>query len=95
MPSIKLQLTDEEMKEIAEIWKINKERLRKDVRKKIGWNALEDFLADILRFGLDKASDDPVTFIKTLREERDPLFVKEKKEHSVKRVRQDWSKGYA
>ena len=56
---------------------------------------MEDFLADLLRFGIDKASDDPVGFIRMIRENKDPLFAAPGKKSAPSRASTEWKKAYA
>ncbi|GEM_PF-5110396 len=74
MAIIKMPLNDREKKELEDIWKVNLERINKEVLERIGWKTIEDFCADVFRFGMDKASEDPKSFIRKVREEKDPIF---------------------
>lgn len=86
MAIIKMPLNDKEKKELEDIWKINLERINKDVLERIRWKTIEDFCADVFRFGMDKASEDPKSFIRKVREEKDPIFkpLKSKPQKSLK-----------
>jgi hypothetical protein len=95
MVVIKLNIKSNEKAEIDKIWRVTKDCLRREVMHRIGWNKVEDFLADILRYGLTKASDDPVTFIKMVREEKDPVFVERQKIEKRKKFEEEFKKAYA
>lgn len=96
MKEIKIALTDEEMEEIEYIWKLNQERIRKEILEKINWNRAEDFVGDVFRYGMDKVSEDPKGFIRMKREEKDPLFAEMKKaSQPVKRTKEEWKTAYA
>ncbi|MEW5760296.1 MAG: hypothetical protein AB1779_05985, partial [Candidatus Thermoplasmatota archaeon] len=107
LPKIQIPITLKEKKAFEKIWKVTKERLRKEIMKRIGWNKMEDFLVDVLRFGMDKASEDPKSFVRQVREERDPIFVDRKRKEvkkgsrKVERLKtvskkvEEWEKAYA
>lgn len=74
MAAIKIDLTDKEMRELREIRKINLKRIRSEVLKKIGWDSLEDFCADVFRRGMNEACKDPKSFVRDVRDKKDPIF---------------------
>lgn len=88
------------MNQINGIWKVNKKRIKKEVLKVMRWNTKEDFLADVLRLGMRDAMNDPKTFIRIVRDEMDPIFVKVKeketeKAETPKNLWEGWGKAYA
>lgn len=93
---VKIKLSKEELRTLKEIWEINKKYINREVMKKIGWKTFEDFCGDIFRYGMDKASDDPVTFIKMIRDEKDPIFVSAKEKKKVEDdLKEEFKKAYA
>jgi hypothetical protein len=97
MPSLQLQITKQELKELRGIWKINKSNLRREVMKRMGWNKLEDFCADVFRYGMDKVSENPKMFIELIRSDRDPIFKRRRKHKSplaVKKLEDEFKKAY-
>lgn len=66
MGKVEISLTEDEEDAVKYVWeKVVKKRTRKKTLKALGWNSLEDFLSDIFRHGMAKASDDPIAFIKS------------------------------
>jgi len=87
---VEIELSEEEKKDIEGIWKFTKERMNEETRKVLGWDSMQDFLRDVLRFGLEKSSDDPISFIQSRILQRFPVVRKEE----LTRFREELAKIY-
>lgn len=97
MPKLVIDVSKKEYDNLKSIWNITKARMTKAALRQLDWNSLEVFLMDLLRFGLLKASDAPVDFIRETREQKNPLFKKapgRKKKPGVK-FEEEYKKAYA
>lgn len=84
---VEIELEDQEYDDLKEIFDINKKYLSKRALRILGWNRMEVFLADLVRYGVGAASDDPMAFIKEFLDEKLPIFKKDIKETEKKKKR--------
>ncbi len=77
MVRVEIELEDEEYQDLQEIFEINRKYVSQRALEVLGWERMEVFLVDLLRHGVNSASDDPVSFIKEFLDEKLPVFKKE------------------
>jgi hypothetical protein len=96
MPKIIIILSGEEYKKLKEIWDFNLLTMTEKVLVEIGWHKIEDFVHALMQYGFCNASEDPVKFVRSVREEKNPIFRKSKS--LVKKISDkteaDWYKAY-
>lgn len=90
-----LVLNAEEIEGMRDVWEIVKKRMHDEVRERMGWERAEDFLADVLVFGMDRSSEEPQAFIREARERKDPIFREGKEKKVQKGLETAWGKAYA
>ncbi len=56
------------------IWRLAKRNLNPAVRRRMGWRGRSSFLRQLILYGFEKASEDPVAFLRDVREAHDPLI---------------------
>lgn len=82
---IEIELTDDEAEAVKYIWEeIISKRTREKTLKTIGWKTIEDFASDIFRHGMNKASEEPIAFIKNRILGEFPVLKEDIKEEEVK-----------
>jgi hypothetical protein len=79
MAELKVQVRDELLEELKSVWQFNKRHVRPDILKRMGWNDWESFLGDLLSHGYRQASEQPVEFMKQVRDAKDPIFLDPRK----------------
>lgn len=97
MTQLNLELSEEDLNGLKEIWEFNKSILTEEVLQELGWADFEIFCLDLLFYGFDKASDDPVVFIRELREYKTPIFKDSKdiRQEKKEKFREEFSKFYS
>ena len=74
MPMIELDVSEEEYEVIIGIWNHNRERMSEEALRQLGWNDLATFAGDLMAWGFEAASKDPLQFILQMRERKAPIF---------------------
>jgi len=74
MPKIELDVSEEEYVVITEIWNHNKKKMSEEVLRQLGWTDLATFAGDLMAWGFEAASKDPMKFIIQMRERKVPIF---------------------
>jgi len=74
MKKVVLKIPPTELGGLMEVWAFNKEHMDEEIIKELNWTSFEDFLVDLLMYGIEKAAHDPVKFIRELRESKRPIF---------------------
>jgi len=74
MPKLVIELSKEDLAVLRKVWKFNRENLSPAALAELGWASMGEFCKDLVYFGFDKASDDPVAFIRGMREYKSPVF---------------------
>ena len=69
-------MSDEEYRDFREIFEVNHNYLSDSALDVLGWREMETFAADLIHYGLAHASDDPVGFIRSVFDQKFPLFKK-------------------
>ena len=76
MPKLVMELSKDDLFILRKVWRFNRDNLNPEVLSGLGWASMEEFCKDLLYFGFEKASDDPVGFVRILREYKSPIFKK-------------------
>lgn len=74
MPQVVIGLSARNFRSENDVWRLAKRHLNPAVRRRIGWRGRSSFVRDLALFGFERASDDPVSFLRGVRDVRDPLF---------------------
>jgi hypothetical protein len=56
------------------VWRLAKRNLNPVVRRRMGWRGRSSFLRQLILYGFEKASEDPVAFLRDVRETHDPMI---------------------
>jgi RNase adaptor protein for sRNA GlmZ degradation len=76
MPQVMIGLSARDYRTTNEVWRLAKRHLNPAVRRRIGWRGRSSFLRQLMLYGFEKASADPASFLRDVREIHDPLFGK-------------------
>ena len=74
MPQVVIGLSARDFRSTNEVWRLAKRHLNPAVRRRIGWRGRSSFLRELALYGFERASEDPATFLRGVRDARDPLF---------------------
>ena len=74
MPQVVIGLSARDFRTTNDVWRLAKRHLNPAVRRRIGWRGRSSFLRELALFGFERASEDPATFLRAVRDARDPLF---------------------
>jgi hypothetical protein len=74
MTQIMIGLSARDDKTTAAVWRMAKRNLNPVVRRRMGWRGRSSFLRQLILYGFEKASEDPVAFLREVRETHDPLI---------------------
>lgn len=74
MPQVVTGLSARDFRNTNDVWRLAKRHLNPAVRRRIGWRGRSSFVRDLALFAFERASDDPVSFLRGVRDARDPLF---------------------
>jgi hypothetical protein len=66
------------------------------VLDQVGWHSIEDFAYELMVYGFSKASEDPVGFVRAVREAKNPIFRQKKqaKEVAGRKFEEEFKKAY-
>lgn len=76
MPQVMIGLSARDYKTTNEVWRMAKRHLNPMVRRRIGWRGRSSFLRQLILYGFEKASENPVEFLRTVRDSQDPMIGK-------------------
>jgi len=76
MPQVMIGLSARDYRTTNEVWRLAKRHLNPAVRRRIGWRGRSSFLRQLMLYGFEKASADPASFLRDVRDTHDPLFGK-------------------
>ncbi len=74
MTQVMIGLSARDDKTTAAVWRMAKRNLNPAVRRRMGWRGRSSFLRQLILYGFEKASEDPVAFLRDVREAQDPLI---------------------
>jgi hypothetical protein len=74
MGKVQLRIPKEVLNDLKDVWELNQKTLTKEFLEELKWSSMEDFVIDVLTFGFYKAGEDPVSFVRGLREKKKPIF---------------------
>ena len=74
MPQVMIGLSARDYRTTNEVWRLAKRHLNPAVRRRIGWRGRSSFLRQLILYGFEKASEDPIAFLRDVRETHDPLL---------------------
>jgi len=92
MMEFKIKLDSEEMDFIETSLEVARKTITPEVFDRLGWDDREEFLGDVLRYGVYLMGQDPLAFVRTVRDMKDPIF---KTSNTEEELLQRWEKGYA
>jgi hypothetical protein len=76
MPQVMIGLSARDYRTTNEVWRLAKRHLNPAVRRRIGWRGRSSFLRQLMLYGFERASADPASFLREVRDTHDPLFGK-------------------
>lgn len=74
MPELKVEVPEDVLEIITEVWKMNRDHMSVEALRQLGWERLSAFAGDLLVMGFEAASEDPRRFILQMRERKSPIF---------------------
>jgi hypothetical protein len=79
MAELKVKVPEALLEELKSVWSFNKKHVRPDILKRMGWHEWEAFVGDVLAHGYRTASESPLEFMRTVRDNKDPIFLDPRK----------------
>ncbi|MGD0719392.1 MAG: hypothetical protein ABSA15_07465 [Thermoplasmata archaeon] len=76
MPQVMISLSVRDYKTTNDVWRMAKRHLNPAVRRRIGWRGRSSFLRQLILYGFERASEDPESFLRSVRDTHDPMFGK-------------------
>jgi hypothetical protein len=73
MTQVMIALSARDDKTTAAVWRLAKRNLNPVVRRRMGWRGRSSFLRQLILYGFERASEDPIAFLKETRDTHDPL----------------------
>ncbi len=74
MTQVMIGLSARDDKTTNAVWRLAKRNLNPVVRRRIGWRGRSSFLRTLILYGFEKASEDPMAFLREVRETHDPMI---------------------
>jgi len=74
MPRMEIDVSEETVDMILDIWNINRKRMSEEVLRQLGWDDVAAFAGDLMCWGFEVAAEDPRKFIVQMRERKAPIF---------------------
>ncbi len=76
MPQVMISLSARDYKTTNDVWRMAKRHLNPAVRRRIGWRGRSSFLRQLILYGFERASENPESFLRAVRDTHDPMFGK-------------------
>lgn len=97
MASIVIDLDEEDYNDLMDIYEINLNYLSEEAVNILEWTSFESFVMDLIKYGVSTASDDPVAFVRSMVDDKMPLFRKvedKEKDDKKKKFEEEVKKAY-
>ena len=76
MPQVMIALSVKDYKTLSTLHRIARRSLNPNSRRRIGWRGRSSILRELMLYGFEEATKDPQTFLRSVRDTKDPLIGK-------------------
>ena len=76
MPQVMIVLSVKDYKTLSTLHRMTKRSLNPNSRRRLGWRGRSSILREFMLYGFEEATKEPQTFLRSVRDTKDPLIGK-------------------